>query len=240
MGSQSSLLCDFLDALGIEHDEHGGIDNLPETPAPEKLHAAVETLLAKYPAEIVAVYLQSFQTMDIAGWPALGEMLTADTRLHLPARGARPGPSPKLPRTVDRRDGTPAACVRIHSTNRRTSGSARRLGRSCSRRSSSFSLNRAWSCLWQPAQSNRRSVFTARRSKCFLFHLFACRHWGTKWCRVSVVSRSQSWQRPIIPGKYDQGGRRAAGKLLDSGICIAILPAPMVRASPFHRRNLST
>ena len=92
MGSQAPLLCDFLDALGIEHDEHGGIDALPETPAPEKLHAAVETLLAKYPAENVAVYLQSFQTMDIAGWPVLGEMLVQDARLHLPA--AVPAPAP--------------------------------------------------------------------------------------------------------------------------------------------------
>ena len=96
MGAQSSLLCDFLDALGIEHDEHGGIDSLPETPTPEKLHAAVETLLAKYPAEIVAVYLQSFQTMDIAGWPALGEMLAADPRLHLPA----PVPAPAATETL--------------------------------------------------------------------------------------------------------------------------------------------
>lgn len=85
MGSQPQILCDFLDALGIAHDEHGGIDALPETPEPDKLRAAVETLLAKYPAEIVAVYLQSFQTMDIAGWPVLGEMLAQDPRLHLPA-----------------------------------------------------------------------------------------------------------------------------------------------------------
>ncbi len=52
----------------------------------------METLLAKYPAEIVAVYLQSFQTMDIAGWPVLGEMLAQDPRLHLPA--ATPAPAP--------------------------------------------------------------------------------------------------------------------------------------------------
>ena len=92
MGSQAPLLCDFLDALGIEHDEHGGIDSLPATPDAGQLRAAVDGLLARYPAEIVAVYLQSFQTMDIAGWPALGEMLTHDERLHLPA----PVPAPAL------------------------------------------------------------------------------------------------------------------------------------------------
>ena len=96
MGSQAPLLCDFLDALGLEHDEHGGIDALPETPDPGKLHAAVETLLAKHPAEIVAVYLQSFQTMDIAGWPVLGEMLTQDPRLHLPAPVPAPTPTEML------------------------------------------------------------------------------------------------------------------------------------------------
>ena len=85
MGAQAPVLCDFLDALGIEHDEHGGIENLPEAPDAEKLRAAVDGLLAKHPAEVVAVYLQSFQTMDIAGWPALADLLEKDARLHLPA-----------------------------------------------------------------------------------------------------------------------------------------------------------
>ena len=90
MGAQAPVLCDFLDALGIEHDEHGGIENLPAAPDAEKLRAAVETTLAKHPPEIVAVYLHSFQTMDIAGWPALGERLENDARLHLPS----PTPTP--------------------------------------------------------------------------------------------------------------------------------------------------
>jgi hypothetical protein len=83
MGSQSPMLCDFLDSLGIEHDEQGGIENLPPCPEADKLHAAVDTLLAKYPADAVAVYLHSFQGMDIAGWPPLGEMLEKDPRLQL-------------------------------------------------------------------------------------------------------------------------------------------------------------
>ncbi len=91
MGAQSPVLCDFLDALGIEHDEHGGIENLPAAPDAEKLRTAVDAILAKHPAEVVAVYLQSFQTMDIAGWPALGEILEKDERLHLP--NAAPAPT---------------------------------------------------------------------------------------------------------------------------------------------------
>ena len=85
MGSQSPMLCDFLDALGIEHDEHGGIETLPPCPPSDKLDAAVDGILAKYPAETVATYLQCFQSMDIAGWPPLAEKLEQDGRLRLPA-----------------------------------------------------------------------------------------------------------------------------------------------------------
>ena len=93
MGEQAPVLCDFLDALGIEHDEHGGIETLPSPPDAEKLQTAVDGLLAKHPAEVVAVYLQSFQTMDIAGWPALADLLANDARLHLPS--ATPAPAPE-------------------------------------------------------------------------------------------------------------------------------------------------
>ena len=85
MGAQAAMLCDFLDSLGISHDEHGGIENLPDCPSPEKLDGAVDDLLAKYPAENVTVYLQCFQAMDIAGWPPLAARLEKDARLHLPA-----------------------------------------------------------------------------------------------------------------------------------------------------------
>ena len=90
MGTQAPMLCDFLDALGIAHEENGGIDNLPPAPPAEKVQAAVDGLLAKHPAEAVAVYLHSFQAMDIAGWPVLGEILAGDERLQLapPAAGA--------------------------------------------------------------------------------------------------------------------------------------------------------
>ena len=89
MGSQSPMLCDFLDSLGIAHDEQGGIENLPPCPEPEKLRASVDALLAKYPADAVAVYLHSFQAMDIAGWPPLAEILATDERLQL---GSTPAP----------------------------------------------------------------------------------------------------------------------------------------------------
>ncbi len=88
MGTQAAMLCDFLDALEIPHEENGGIDNLPAAPPAGKLQGAVDGLLAKYPAEAVAVYLHSFHSMDIAGWAALGEMLESDPRLRLAASPA--------------------------------------------------------------------------------------------------------------------------------------------------------
>jgi len=82
---QTAMLCDFLDALGIAHDEHGTVENLPETMADEPLRAAVEGLLAKYPAEKAAVYLRAFNDLNQANWPNLGEMLDKDARLQLGA-----------------------------------------------------------------------------------------------------------------------------------------------------------
>lgn len=97
MGEHAALLCDFLDALSIAHDEKGGIESLPESPSAEQLRFAVDAVLAKHPAETVAVYLQSFQSMDIAGWPALGEILASDERLRLgvtaPGSGAAHEPA---------------------------------------------------------------------------------------------------------------------------------------------------
>ena len=49
-----SMLCDFLDALGIAHKE-GVVDDLPATVEDAKLSAAIDTLMSKYPREVVAV-----------------------------------------------------------------------------------------------------------------------------------------------------------------------------------------
>ena len=87
LGSQKQMLCDFLDSLGIEHSEDGTVEKVPESPSREKLAAAVTELLAKYPAEAVAVYLQAFRGMDAeSDWPALREMLETDPRLKLGAK----------------------------------------------------------------------------------------------------------------------------------------------------------
>jgi hypothetical protein len=82
MKSQSAMLTDFLNALEIKH-ENGAVDDLPPTMDDEKLTAAIEGILAKYPAEKVALYLRAFHDLSKANWPTLGKLLESDPRLQL-------------------------------------------------------------------------------------------------------------------------------------------------------------
>jgi hypothetical protein len=84
LGANKQMLCDFLDALGITHDDEGTIEEVPPSPPKDVLARAVSELLDKYPAEAVAVYLHAFQEMDgSARWSALGELLQEEPRLSL-------------------------------------------------------------------------------------------------------------------------------------------------------------
>jgi hypothetical protein len=78
------MLADFLDALGIPHQD-GVVEDLPPTMDEAKIRAAVDALLAKYPPEAVAVYLHAFNEMNTVGWPSLKTLLEADPRLQLGA-----------------------------------------------------------------------------------------------------------------------------------------------------------
>lgn len=79
---QNPMLCDFLDALGITHKE-GVVEDLPATMDDAKLATATDVLLAKYPQETVAVYLNAFNDMNQANWPNLKTKLESDKRLQL-------------------------------------------------------------------------------------------------------------------------------------------------------------
>ena len=81
----SAMLCDFLDSLGIKHDDNGTVEQIPAQPERPALEAAVTALLEKYESPIVAVYLHAFQALDQNGWPLLNEIIAADARLHLAA-----------------------------------------------------------------------------------------------------------------------------------------------------------
>lgn len=87
LGANKEMLCVFLDALGIAHEENGTVEDLPSSPPKEKIQAAVAELLAKYPAEVVAIYLHAFRDMDSAvQWPPLNEVLDETPELQFAVR----------------------------------------------------------------------------------------------------------------------------------------------------------
>ena len=82
LGANKEMLCDFLDAMDIKHAEDGTVDELPASAPKEKIAAAVQKLLEKFPAENVAVYLHAFRDMDsTVQWTALDEILAEEPRL---------------------------------------------------------------------------------------------------------------------------------------------------------------
>ncbi len=78
----NAMLVDFLDALGIVHKE-GVVEDLPKEMDDAKLQAGVDALLAKYPPEVVAVYLNAFSEMNEVEWPNLRKMLESNPRLQV-------------------------------------------------------------------------------------------------------------------------------------------------------------
>lgn len=86
VNKHQAMLVDFLNALEIKN-ENGVVDDLPENVDDTKLKVAVESLLAKFPHEVVAVYLNAFNDMNAAGWANLKNLLETDARLQLGNHG---------------------------------------------------------------------------------------------------------------------------------------------------------
>jgi hypothetical protein len=84
---QTAVLADFLNALGISH-ENGVVEELPKTVEDAQLVGAVEQLLGRHPHEVVAVYLHAFNFMNAESWVNLDSILQNEPRLRLP--GAAP------------------------------------------------------------------------------------------------------------------------------------------------------
>jgi hypothetical protein len=76
------MLVDFLDALGIAHKD-GVVEDLPEKIDDAKLKSAVDILIGKYPRDVVAVYLNAFNSMNETGWENLDKMLAEDSRIQV-------------------------------------------------------------------------------------------------------------------------------------------------------------
>ena len=72
LAEQRELMGAFLDALGIAH-ENGLIQDDAVKPDPEKLQPAVAAIKDKYPADDVALYLQTLVCQDPETWGALGD-----------------------------------------------------------------------------------------------------------------------------------------------------------------------
>jgi len=89
VGQHGQLLREFLDGLGIKHDENGTVEELPPPPEREQLSQVVDTILEKHDPDVVRVYLHAFQAFDDTGWPVLGEMLGSDERLRLGSEGSK-------------------------------------------------------------------------------------------------------------------------------------------------------
>jgi hypothetical protein len=81
MKEKTPMLADFLDALSITHKD-GAVEELPPTVEDAPLDAAIEKLLAKYPPEEVAVYLNAFYTMNDIRWPNLEAALKTNPKLQ--------------------------------------------------------------------------------------------------------------------------------------------------------------
>ena len=62
LGAQKPMLCDFLDSLGIKHDEDGTVEELPDSPPKEELQKRSINCLAKYPPEASRSIFTPFMT----------------------------------------------------------------------------------------------------------------------------------------------------------------------------------
>jgi hypothetical protein len=76
-----SLLVDFLDALGLTHKD-GVVEDLPATMEDAKLKPAIETVLARHPPQVVALYLHAFSGMNDTKWDYLDNFLRTDPRVQ--------------------------------------------------------------------------------------------------------------------------------------------------------------
>jgi len=79
--AHKSLLAEFLSGLGIAHKD-GVVDDLPSAVDDARLKVTLDALLAKHPADVVKVYLHSFNHMNDSQWKNLEALLKSDERLQ--------------------------------------------------------------------------------------------------------------------------------------------------------------
>jgi len=83
VGAHKDLLCNFLDGFGIAHDENGTVEVLPAAPAREELIRVIDSLRARHDPTLLAIYLNTFQSLDSEGWPTLDALIRESPDLQL-------------------------------------------------------------------------------------------------------------------------------------------------------------
>ena len=73
LAGQRPMMGDFLDALGIVHEE-GLINEEEVKPDAEKIGPAVKAIAAKYPADDVSLYLNTLLCQDPETWKTLADV----------------------------------------------------------------------------------------------------------------------------------------------------------------------
>src|SRR4029453_3608061 len=74
LGLKRPMMGDFLDALGIAHDEGLIKDETVVKPDADTLKTAADQIAGKYPAEDVALYLSTLVSQDPETWGELAEL----------------------------------------------------------------------------------------------------------------------------------------------------------------------
>jgi hypothetical protein len=74
LGQQRPMMGEFLDALGVSHEEGLIKDDTVVKPESDKLRGAVGQIAGKYPPEDVSLYLSTLVSQDPETWGELAEM----------------------------------------------------------------------------------------------------------------------------------------------------------------------
>jgi len=86
---EPALIETFLSAAGLPHEgPHVTVEGEIVEPSARKVEAAVEALLAAFPARRSAIYLHAVTGQPDVSWPALDQRLAGDARLQVEDRSA--------------------------------------------------------------------------------------------------------------------------------------------------------
>ena len=82
MKAHQSVLIQFLDGMGIEHDGEGAAEDIPDDIDAKKLKTTVTKLLQDHSAGVIRVYLHVFQMQRPEGWPEITALIEATPELQ--------------------------------------------------------------------------------------------------------------------------------------------------------------